>query len=135
MFRRTVVEALTRWLRWLEQHPVRLKAAGSVSGWGAYRRQPIDVSVSHQSLSLSLSPCLPLSLLSEINFLIIFREGRKGDRERESNINVQLLGVMACNPCMYPDWESNLRCFGSQPVLNPLSYTSQGLKSIKKKRG
>ncbi|KAF6081758.1 hypothetical protein HJG60_008777 [Phyllostomus discolor] len=34
---------------------------------------------------------------------------------------------MACNPSMCPDWESNLRLFGSQPVLNPLSYASQGL--------
>ncbi|KAF6084300.1 hypothetical protein HJG60_008576 [Phyllostomus discolor] len=32
---------------------------------------------------------------------------------------------MACNPGKYPDWESNLRHFGLQPVLNPLSYTSQ----------
>ena len=27
---------------------------------------------------------------------------------------------------MCPDWESNQQPFGSQPVLNPLSYTSQG---------
>ena len=34
-------------------------------------------------------------------------------------------GYLACNPGMCPDWESNLRPFGSQPTLNPLSYTSQ----------
>ncbi|KAF6104070.1 hypothetical protein HJG60_011119 [Phyllostomus discolor] len=32
------------------------------------------------------------------------------------------LGAVACNPGMYPGWESNLRHFGSQPTLNPLSY-------------
>ncbi|KAM5339667.1 uncharacterized protein AAES06_021127 isoform 1-T16 [Glossophaga mutica] len=32
---------------------------------------------------------------------------------------------------MCPDWESNLRHFGSQPVLNPLSYASQGPKAKK----
>ncbi|KAF6119616.1 hypothetical protein HJG60_010085 [Phyllostomus discolor] len=37
---------------------------------------------------------------------------------------------MACNPGMCPDWELNLRHFGSQPTLNPLSYASQGLRSI-----
>ena len=35
-------------------------------------------------------------------------------------------GDLAHNPGMCPDWESNHRPFGSQPVLNPLSYTSQG---------
>ena len=32
----------------------------------------------------------------------------------------------ARNPGLCPDWESNQRLFGSQPALNPLSYTSQG---------
>ncbi|KAF6119950.1 hypothetical protein HJG60_010317 [Phyllostomus discolor] len=50
----------------------------------------------------------------------------EGERERERNINMLLLGVMACNPGMYPDWESNLQQFGSKPTLNPLSYASQG---------
>ena len=31
-------------------------------GQGTYKRQPIDVSLSHQSFSPSLSPSLPLSL-------------------------------------------------------------------------
>ena len=34
---------------------------------------------------------------------------------------------LACNPGMRPDWESNQRPFGSQHILNPLSYTSQDL--------
>ncbi|KAF6080222.1 zinc finger protein 570 [Phyllostomus discolor] len=54
------------------------------------------------------------------------REGK----ERERNINMRLLGVMACNPSMYPDWELNLRHFGSQPALNPLSYASQGFNFL-----
>ena len=36
-------------------------------------------------------------------------------------------GDLAYNPGMYPDWELNWRPFGLQPMLNPLSYTSQGL--------
>ncbi|KAF6078422.1 hypothetical protein HJG60_009250 [Phyllostomus discolor] len=62
-------------------------------------------------------------------YLFIFREGREGDRERERerNVSVRLLRVMACNPGTYPGWESNLGHFGSQPALNPLSYASQGL--------
>ncbi|KAF6114436.1 hypothetical protein HJG60_010437 [Phyllostomus discolor] len=62
-----------------------------------------------------------------IVYLFISREGREEERERERSINVRLLGVVACNPGVYPDWESNLRHFGSQPMLNPLSYASQGL--------
>ena len=50
----------------------------------------------------------------------------------ERDINVLSLpmwpstGDLAQNPGMCPDWESNWRPFGSQPALNPLSYTSQG---------
>ena len=33
----------------------------SVPGWGAYKKQQIDVSVSHQCFSPFLSPSLPLS--------------------------------------------------------------------------
>ena len=36
--------------------------AGSVPGWGAYERQPIDVSLLHLCFSPSLSLSLPLSL-------------------------------------------------------------------------
>ena len=33
---------------------------------------------------------------------------------------------LACGADMCPDWESNRQPFGSQPVLNALSYISQG---------
>ena len=65
------------------------------------------------------------------NFIYLFLERGEGrETERERNINVWLplmwppTGDLACNPGMCPDWESNQRPFGSQPVLNPLSYTS-----------
>ena len=45
---------------WLEHRPVHRKVEGSIPRWGAYRKQSIHVSLSHQccslSLSLSLSP-------------------------------------------------------------------------------
>ncbi|KAF6099835.1 hypothetical protein HJG60_011566 [Phyllostomus discolor] len=66
-----------------------------------------------------------LFIFKDFIYLFLEREGRAIERER--NINVRLLGVMVCNPGMYPGWESNLRHFGSQPELNPLSYASQGL--------
>ena len=40
--------------------------------------------------------------------------------------HVEPAGDLACNPGMCPDQESNQRPFGLQPVLIPLSYTSQG---------
>ena len=60
--------ALARWLRWLERRPVHVKgcmfdpwsghymAAGSISGWAAHRRHPIDVSLSS---TVSLPPTPP----------------------------------------------------------------------------
>ncbi|KAF6125182.1 hypothetical protein HJG60_009707 [Phyllostomus discolor] len=64
--------------------------------------------------------------------LFIYFQGGKGERERQTDrqtdINVWLLGVMARNPGMYPGWELNLGHFGSQSELNPLSYASQGSK-------
>ena len=68
--------------------------------------------------------------------LFIFRErGQEGEREGEKHqwmvaSHVALTGALACNPGMCPDWESNQQPFGSQPVLNPLSYTSQGLLKL-----
>ena len=64
-------------------------------------------------------------------YLFIFRErGREGEREGEKDqcvvaFHVPPTGDLACNPGMCPDWELNLRPFGLQPVLSPLSYTSQ----------
>ena len=39
----------------------------------------------------------------------------------------QATGDLAHNPGMCPNWESNRQPFGSQPALNPLSYTSQDI--------
>ena len=41
-----------------------------------------------------------------------------------------LTGDLAHNPGLCPDWESNWWPFGSQPVLNPLSHTSQAISSV-----
>ena len=63
---------------------------------------------------------------------IIFRErGREGEKEGESHQCVVAsctphTGDLAHNPGMCPDRESNRQPFGLQPMLNPLSYTSQG---------
>ena len=64
--------------------------------------------------------------------LFIFRQsGREGEREGEKQQCVVASHVpstedLAHNPGMCPHWESNQWPFGSQPTLNPLSYTSQG---------
>ena len=54
--------------------------------------------------------------------------GREGEREGE-----KMCVCLSHAPYWGPDpqprcphWESNLQPFGSQPALNPLSYTSQG---------
>ena len=65
-------------------------------------------------------------------YLFTFRErGREGEREGEQHqrvvaSHVPSTGDLAHNPGMCPDWELNQQPFGSQPTLNPLSYTSQG---------
>ena len=41
--------------------------------------------------------------------------------------HVAPIGDLAHNPRMCPDWGSNWQPFGSQPALNPLSYTSHGM--------
>ena len=53
------------------------------------------------------------------------REGEKHQYVVASHLDPT--GDLAHNPRMCPDWESNRQPFGSQPELNPLSYTSQGL--------
>ena len=64
----------------------------------------------------------------------MFRErGREGGRKGEKYQCVVTsleppTGDLACNPGMCPDWESNLRPLGSQPALNPLSYTRAEVK-------
>ena len=60
---------------------------------------------------------------------------REGEREGEKyqcvvSSHVPHTGDLAHNPGMCPDWELNWRPFGSQPVLSPLSYTSQDAKYL-----
>ena len=52
------------WLGWLEHHPANRREADSISGQGAYERQPTDISLLHRCFSPCLSPSLPLSLKS-----------------------------------------------------------------------
>ena len=56
-------------------------------------------------------------------------EGKREGEKHQCVVTCHVVptGDLACNPGMCPDWESNQRPFGSQPVLNPLSHTSQGL--------
>ena len=62
----------------------------------------------------------------------IYRQmGREGEREGEKHQCVVAslappTGDLAHNSGMCPDWELNWPPLGSQPVLNPLSHTSQG---------
>ena len=76
VFKRTSPQPWPAWLRWLGiiphtersrvWFPVRVRAwvVGSVLGQVAYKRQTVDVSLSHQCFSPCLSPSLPLSLKS-----------------------------------------------------------------------
>ena len=67
------------------------------------------------------------------DFIYLFLErGEVREKERERNTNVWLPltcppGDLARNPGLCPDWESNWQPSGSQPMLNLLSYPSQGL--------
>ena len=74
----------------------------------------------------------------KILFIYFQREG-KGGRQRKRGRKTSMCGCLlhaphagdlAHNPGMCPEWESNWRPFGSQPVLNPLSCTSQGSTMI-----
>ena len=67
----------------------------------------------------------------KILYLFIFERGEGREKEGEKHhcvvaSHVAPTGDPACSPGMCPDWESNQRLFGLQPVVNPLSYTSQG---------
>ena len=58
------------------------------------------------------------------DFIYFLREGREGEREGEKHqcvvaSHVAPTGDLAHNSGMCPDWESNWRPFGSQPMLNP----------------
>ena len=90
-----------------------------------------------QCLSQSVyrvSRCQNVSLYIFLKILLIFfsERGREGEREGEKHqcvvaSHVAPTGDLTCNPGMCPDWELNRRHFGSQPMLDPLSYTSQAV--------
>ena len=71
------------------------------------------------------------------NFMYLFLERGEGrEKERERNINAWLPLMwpptrdLACNPDLCSDQESNQQPSDSQPVLNPLSYTSQDCSKV-----
>ena len=99
--------------------------AGLIPGRGVYEGQLINVSLSHQYFSLSLSPSLPLSLkinkiLKKRFYWFIFRErGREGERKGEKHQCVVASCMfptedLACNPSMCPDWQLNQWPLASQ---------------------
>ena len=65
--------------------------------------------------------------------LFIFREkGREGEREGEKHqcvvaSHVSPTGNLACNPGMYPDWESNQQPLGSQAGAQSTELHQPGL--------
>ena len=74
--------------------------------------------------------------LGGIFFKSIFREGREGVKERETNIGVQekLRSVASCtsptrdlarNPGLCPDWDRTSDLSVCRVTHNPLSHTSQ----------
>ena len=85
----------------------------------------------HLNISLSVlmcdicPSCLNACHAHNIFFLFSFERG-EGEREGEKCVVASHLSPTGDLACMCPGWESNQRPFGSQPMLNPLSYTSQG---------
>ena len=60
--------------------------------------------------------------------MLFLEEGRKKEEENHQCVvasSAPPIGYLAHNLGMCTDWESNQRPFGSQPVLNPLSHSSQ----------
>ena len=124
------------------QFPVRAHAwvAGSVLSWGAYERQLINVSLSHQCFSPSLSPFLPIPLkISKLKFLIL-KGGGGGEKERERNIDVREKHWLAAfckhldwglnlQPRHVPDQESKWQPFGLQGDAQPTEPHQPGLVS------
>ena len=52
---------------------------------------------------------------------------REGERHQcEVASHAPPAGGLACNPDVCPDWELNCDPLFSRPMLNPVSYTSQG---------
>ena len=91
----------------------------------------------HPTLSLTIlvfhtSKCCVFRFISFFKLIYLFLE-RAREREREGEKHRCVVascapptGDLASNPGTCPDWESNRRPFGSQPVLHSLSHPSQG---------
>ena len=67
-------------------------------------------------------------------YLFIFREG-KGGREGEKHqcvvaSHAPLVGNLACNPGMYPDWELNWQPFGSQADAQSTEPHQPGMMTL-----
>ena len=94
-------------------------------------QHPSDTRHSYYNVIDDILPLFLMFFLKKILFLFIFRErGREGQQEGEKHqcmvvSPVSPTGDLAHNSGMCLDWELNWRHFGSQPMLNPLSYTSQ----------
>ena len=67
------------WLGGLECCPVHRKVAGWVPGWGAYGKQPIDISRSHQCFSLSLSKSINIFLSEDF-------KKKNGEKSRDKYV-------------------------------------------------
>ena len=75
--------------------------------------------------------CVLQHIFQRFIYLFFRERGREGEREGEKHQCVVAFcmaptGDLTHNPGMCPDWELNWQPFGSQPALNPLSYSSQG---------
>ena len=73
-----------------------------------------------------------LYFFNDFIYLFLERGGREGEKGGENYQRVVAscalhTGDLARNPGMCPDWDLNWWSSGSQPTLNPLSYTSQGM--------
>ena len=64
--------------------------------------------------------------LKDVIYLFLERgEGKEREGEKHQCVIAPYWGL-ASDPGMCPDWELNCRLFGSQPMLSPLSHSSQG---------
>ena len=82
-----------------------------------------------------LNKCQRFFLFFKDLIYSFLERGKEGEREGEKyqcvvTSRAPCTEDLACNPGMCPDWESNWQPFGSQPTLNPLSYTSQDSKIV-----
>ena len=81
-----------------------------------------------------LTEIITLNFLKDFIYLFLER-GREGEREGEKHqcevaFHMPLTGDLAHNPGMCPDWESNLRPFGSQAGAQSTEPHHLGLNII-----